>query len=301
MKLRNFLWLLFLAALWGPSFLFIKVAVQEFPPITLSTIRVGLGALVLYPIMRWLGNSLPRERQLWRHFAFVGLFNHAIPFALFSWGEIYVDSAIASILNGTTPLFTIIIAHFFTEDDRLNSTKSIGTLIGFIGLMLIVGPAIFEGARTTTLGLIAVTIPAACYGLSIVYTRRYLRGLPKLVAPTAQLMSGTLWLLPFALLIDQPLSLANPSLAAWGSLIALAVFGTAIAFIVYFHLIETVSATYISMVTYLVPIFGIFLGIVVLNESVGWNGFAGCALIIFGVMVVNGLFKKHSKSLLQSD
>ncbi|MEL6821323.1 MAG: EamA family transporter [Calditrichota bacterium] len=301
MKLKNFLWLLFLAALWGPSYLFIKLAVQEIPPITLSAIRVGLATIVLYPFMRWFGNTLPRTKELWKHFAFIGLFNHAIPFALFSWGEIYVDSALASILNGTTPLFTIVLAHFLTDDDKLNNIKTTGTMIGFLGLVLIVGPAVFAGVRTTLLGLIAVTIPAACYGLSIVYTRRHLRGLPRLVAPTAQLLSGTLWLLPFSLLIDQPFSLPVPSFAAWGSLVALAIFGTAIAFIVYFHLIETVSATYISMVTYLVPIFGILLGIFVLNEEVGWNGFAGCALILLGVMVVNNVFGWKKQTLPSSD
>ena len=122
MGIRNFLWLILMAVLWGPSFLFIKVAVEDIPPFTLVLGRVGIAALLLYLVLRLRGRHLPKLGRIWRHFAVVGFFSNALPFVLFSWGEIHIASALAAILNGTTPLFTILLAHFFTTDDRLTST-----------------------------------------------------------------------------------------------------------------------------------------------------------------------------------
>jgi drug/metabolite transporter (DMT)-like permease len=221
----------------------------------------------------------------------VGLFSNALPFVLFSWGEQYIDSALAAIFNCSTPLFTIILAHFFLADDRINAGKLMGILVGFAGLLLLIGPALLAGFQATTWGLIAVACAAACYGIAIVYTRRNLRGLKPLVGPTTQLTVATAYLLPLSLLIDQPFRLPMPGWAAWGSLLALAIFGTALAFVVYYRIIENTSATYLSMVTYMVPIFGVALGVIVLGEELSWNVYLGCGLILSGVMIVNGLFK----------
>ena len=291
MGLKNFLWLLLLAALWGPSFLFIKVAVGEIPPFTLVTGRVGVAAALLYLFLRLRGRALPRSGRLWGYFAVAGFFSNALPFTLITWGEIHIDSAVAAILNGTTPLFTILLAHLFTSDDRLNGTKVVGVLLGFGGLIVLIAPALVEGFHATTWGLIAVAVAAASYGVATVYTRQKLRGLPPLAAPTAQLTMATLFLIPLALLIEQPFSRPLPAWTALGSLLALAVIGTAMAFVLYYRLLEKLTATSISMVTYLVPVIGVFLGVAVLNEQPGWNAYAGCALILVGVMVVNGVFK----------
>ncbi len=291
MKWRNFTWLLFLASLWGPSFLFIKVAVEEIPPLTLVVGRVGLAALLLYLILRLQGRGLPKFGPIWKHFAVMGLFSNALPFVLFSWGEIYIASALAAILNGTTPLFTIVLAHFFIADERITPQKMGGMLLGFGGLILLIVPSLFEGVFATTWGLIAIAVASASYGVAIVYSRKNLRGLPPLVAPTAQLGMATLYLLPLSLLIEHPFSLPTPSWTAIGSLLMLAVVGTALAFIVYYRILEETSATYLSMVTYLVPAFGLFLGVIILGEQPGWNAYAGCALILLGVMVVNGVFR----------
>ena len=224
---RNFLWLLFLACLWGPSFLFIKVAVGEIPPLTLVVGRVGLATVVLFTILRMQGRNLPKLGPVWRHFAIVGFFSNALPFVLFSWGEQYIDSALAAILNGTNPLFTIILAHFFIVDDRLTPLKVLGALLGFAGLVLLISPSLMEGIHATTWGLLAATVAAASYGIAIVYTRNHLRGLPPLVAPTAQLTVATIYLLPLALLLEQPFSHPLPSWPAIGSLLGLAMLGTA--------------------------------------------------------------------------
>ncbi|MBN1994051.1 MAG: EamA family transporter [Anaerolineae bacterium] len=291
MGFRNFLWLIFLACLWGPSFLFIKVAVGDIPPITLAMSRVGIATLLLYAVLRGQGKNLPGPGRIWKHFAVVGFFSNALPFVLFSWGEQYIDSALAAILNGTTPLFTIILAHFFTADDRMTPVKVMGTLVGFAGLSLLISPSLWGGVHATTWGLLAITMAAASYGIGLVYVRRHLRGLPPLVAPTAQLAVATIYLLPLSLLIEKPFRHPLPSWPAVGSLLGLSVLGTAIAFIIYYRLLERTSATYVSMVTYLAPSIGVVLGVVILNEQLGWSAYAGCVLILVGVMVVNEIFK----------
>lgn len=291
MKLKNLLWLLFLACLWGPSFLFIKVAVGEIPPLTLVTGRVGLAALILYTILRLQGRNLPGWGSIWKHFAVVGFFSNALPFVLFSWGEQYIGSALASILNGTTPLFTALLAHLLISDDRLNATKLVGIAAGFGGLVLLIAPSLFEGVQASSSGLLVITVAAACYGVAMVYTRKNLRGLPPLVGPTAQLTMATIYLLPLSLWFEQPFFRPLPSWPALGSLLSLSMLGTALAFIIYYRLLETTSATFVSMVTYLAPVIGVILGVAILHEHLGWNTYAGFVFILLGVMVVNGAFK----------
>lgn len=291
MRLKNFLWLFVLASLWGPSFLFIKIAVQEIPPLTMVVGRVGIAALMLLVILRMQGCSLPKFGSVWKHFAVMGFVHNALPFALFNWGEQYIDSALAAISNGATPLFTLILAHIFINDDRLTLSKFLGVVIGFGGLILLITPSLVGGLEATSWGLIAVIVASISYGVAIVYSRINLRGLPPLVAPTAQLTLATIYMIPLALVIERPYTLPMPSLAAAGSLFVLAAFGTALAFVIYYRLIEQANASFVSMVTYLIPVFGVVLGVAVLNEQLTWNAYAGCALILVGVMIVNGVFQ----------
>jgi drug/metabolite transporter (DMT)-like permease len=292
MALKNFLWLLLLAALWGPSFLFIKLAVEDIPPLTLVLGRVGIAAILLNLILRSQGRRLPKFGPIWKHVAFMALVHNAVPFALYNWSEQYIDSALAAIFNGVTPLFTIILAHLFIKDDRLALGKVLGVLIGFGGLFLLIAPSLFEGVQATSLGLIAAAAAAASYGVAMVYSRLHLRGLPPLVAPTAQLSLAALYMLPLSLWFERPFSLAAPSWMAWVSLVVLAVFGTTVAFVVYYRIIEQTSATFVSMVTYMIPVFGVGLGVLVLDEQLGWNAYLGCGLILIGVMIVNGVFDR---------
>lgn len=290
MRLRNLLLLLALSALWGPSFLFIKVAVAEIPPFTVVLGRVAIGALLLLIVLRVQGRDLPGRGRLWRHLAILGLVQNAIPFALFSWGELVIDSALASILNGTTPIFTILLAHFYVADDRLNAAKIVGVVLGFGGLLFLIAPSLAGGLQATTLGLLAVTLASFCYGVAGVYGRLHMRGTPPLVAPAGQLLMASFYLLPLSLL-ERPFALPAPSAAAVGSLLALGLLGTGVAFVLYYRLLETAEPSYISMVTYIVPVFGVILGVLVLDEQLTWNVYAAFALILLGVAVVNGLFR----------
>lgn len=299
MKLKNFLWILLLAAIWGPSFLFIKVAVQDIPPVTMVMARVALASLTLFLIIRAQGRKLPPLGRVWFHFAFMGFFAHALPFVLFSWGELHVDSALASILNGTTPLFTVILAHFLVADDRMTPLKLAGTLLGFAGLVALVAPSLLAGVQVETWGLLGMAVAAICYAVTIIYSRQHLRGLPPLVAPAAQLMMAAIFLLPVSLVVERPYTLPFPSLPALASLLSLSLLGTAVAFTVYYHILEKMNASELSMVTYLMPVFGVALGVVVLGEKLNWNAYLGCALILLGVMTVNGVFRFRWRLLRQ--
>lgn len=291
MQLKNLSSLLLLAFLWGSSFLFIKVAVQDIPPFTTVTAVVGIATVVLYLLLRWQGGRLPKLGPVWIRFAVAGLVHNALPFALLVFGGRYVDSALAAVLNGTSPLYTLILAHYFTGDDRLTPTKSLGLLIGFGGLIMLVAPSLLTGVQASVWGLLAVGAAAASYGVAIVYSRINLSQLPPLVAPTAQMGMATVYALPLAILIDRPWQMGLPSVNAIGAVLALALFGTALSYVVYYRLIGQMSASQVSMVTYLVPIVGLVLGIVVLNEQVAWNAYLGCGFILVGVMIVNGLIK----------
>ncbi|HMQ54967.1 MAG TPA: EamA family transporter [Anaerolineae bacterium] len=291
MKLKIFAWLVLLALLWGPSFLFVKVIIEEVPPLTLAAARVSLAGGLLYLVLRSQRQHLPKFGQIWGHFALTGLMLNALPYALSSWGAQYIDSALAAILISTEPLFVIILAHFYTRDDRLTLNKAIGVLIGFGGASLLFAPASLAGLQATMLGLIAVVLTALSYAVGVVYAKQQLSGLPALVTPTAQLLTASVYLLPLALIAEQPYTLSMPSWPALSSLLALAVICTALTFVLYFRIMDQASATHLSLVTYLVPIVGVLLGVMVLGEQPGWNAYAGCALILFGVMVVNGLIK----------
>ncbi len=300
MNLKIFIWLVILAWIWGPAFLFIKVAVHEIPPLTLMATRVSLAAAILYLFLRFQGRHLPRFGAIWKHFAVVGLVSSALPFALTSWGEQYIDSALAAILTGTIPLFTMILAHLFTSDDRLTLTKGAGVLLGLGGLTVLVAPALLDGLQATTWGLLATIVAAASFGIGIVFARQHLRGFPPLVVPTAQLVMAAVYLLPLALVVEQPYTMPFPSWSALASLLALAVVCTALTFMLYYWLMEQASATSLSMIAYLAPLVAVILGVTILGEQLGWNAYLGCGLILLGVMAVNGLFQAGDPPQMRS-
>ncbi len=294
MKLKTFGWLLVLAWLWGPAFLFVKVAVAEIPPFTLMATRVGIAAIILYIILKAQGHGLPKLGRIWIHFAVIGLLYSALPYVLLAWGQQYIDSALAAILIGMTPIFTMVFAHLFTTNERLSWIKISGVTIGFVGLVILMAPALLEGVAATTWGLLAALGGAASYGGAIVYAQQKLRGLPPLVGPTAQLTTAAIFLVPFALVIEQPFTLPLPSWSATGAFLLLVLLSTVLAFAIYYRVMEFIGATTMSMTTYMIPIVATILGVVVLHEQLGWPVYLGSVLILIGVMTVNGVFKSIS-------
>jgi len=221
----------------------------------------------------------------------VALFQTSIPFVLLSWAEQHIDSALASILNGLTPLFTILLAHLLTTDDKLTAAKASGIALGLVGVVFFVGPSLQSGVQASTLGIVAMILVAVCYGFAVVYARKHLNKLPGIVTPTGQLVLSTLFLVPLAIIVDQPFNQPLPPPQAIGAVVVLAVFGTALAFTIYYRLLKSAPASYVSMVTYLVPVIGVLLGVFILGEQLSWTDYAGFGLILLGVLIVNGTFR----------
>ncbi len=297
MRIGNFLLLLFLASLWGPSFLFIKIAVLEIPPITLAALRIGIAAVVINIYLYARGGRLIKDLAFWKHVAVAGFFAHALPFVLINWGEQYIDSALASILNGLTPIFTIVMANFVIEDDKMDIKKLLGTALGFIGLLVLISPDVTSGIQVSVLGILAVGVAAASYGIALVYARLNLKGTKPVYAPASQLLITSVYLLPFAIFTDGPIPVADLSFQAIGSVLVLAVLGTALAFVVYYKLLESAGASYLSLVTYLMPVYGVVLGVTILDETLSFEIILGGIMILLGIGVVNSKWKmrKHHR------
>jgi drug/metabolite transporter (DMT)-like permease len=228
---------------------------------------------------------MPEWGADWGSFLVMGLFNCAVPYTLITWAEIHIDSGLAAILNATMPLFTVMLAHFLTEDERFTWMKVVGIFLGFLGVFILIGPAVFKGFGAHVLGELAVVGAALSYAIAVVYGRR-LREIPVLVSATGQLAGATLLTAPLSLIIDSPWQLA-PSLLPLGALLCLSLLGTAIAYILYYYLLARIGATRVSLVTYLIPISGVLWGALLLGERLHWTAFLALALILLSIAGVN--------------
>ncbi len=290
MNRRQLALLFTLSLTWGASFLFIKTGVKTIPPLTFVTFRVGIAALILFGVLRWRGVKLPRDRRTWAALAFVGFINAALPYTLFAWGEQQMGanaSGLASIYNATTPLWTVVLALLFVRVERLTPIRSLGVLIGFSGVVFLFRSSIQELGSLDTWGQIACLIAGCCYGIGTLYVRRKLGALPALVSAFGQMFTAALWLAPLALGFESA-QWQVPALESVLALLALAILGTGIAQILYFTLVKQVGATRTAQVTYILPVFAILLGWLVLGEPLRADMFIGLAIILVGVIVVNG-------------
>lgn len=283
-----------LSLLWGGSFFFIGIAVKELPPVTIVALRVSLAAVTLLIVCRIMGLRLPREGAVWRAFFGMGLLNNIIPFCLIVWGQTHIASGLASILNATTPLFTVIVAHFLTSDEKMTGNKLAGVLIGFVGVATMIGPAAFGGAVSNLWGQLAILGAAISYSFAGIFGRRFkAMGVPPLMTATGQISSSTLMLIPAAFLIDKPWTLAMPSLGTWGALVGIALLSTALAYLIFFRILATAGATNLALVTFLIPVSAILLGSLILGEQLEIKHFAGMAMIAAGLAAIDGrLFRR---------
>jgi drug/metabolite transporter (DMT)-like permease len=286
----NLLLLITLGTLWGASYLFIKITVAEVPALTLVAGRLLLASVIMIAILRARGLSLPRDRRMWGVYAVMAFFNAALPYSLISWGEQYIASGLASLLQATTPIFTIILAQFLISDERMTPAKTVGVVIGFVGVTFLMLPDLRHGLQTSLLGQFAVIASSASYAIAAIYARSRLRGQPPLASSSGQLIMGTLMMLPASLLIDRPFNL-SPSLPAAAAWIGLTILGTVLAYLVYFTLVSRTTATFVTMVTYIIPINGLLLGALVLNEHLTLNMLASLGLVLLGVVLVNGTWR----------
>lgn len=286
MKLKEWGSFALLALIWGSSFLWIKLAVREIGPFALVALRLMIGFLALLIIMRLKKQSFPRDGRLLLPFIFMGAFNAAIPITLISWSETRIDSALAAILNGTVPLFTIVIAHFWLPDEKINLSRVIGLIIGFIGVIVLVsrdiGP---EGLHGTVWGQTGVLAAAICYATSITFSRRYLRGQKPLVQSTIVLLFGDLMMWVMVPFTETTYIPTLP--ITWFAITWLGVFGSCLAYLLYFYLIGVWGPTRASVVSYLFPVIGLVLGVVFLNEIADWRLLAGSLLVLGGIAIIN--------------
>ncbi|MEQ8242938.1 EamA family transporter [Fulvivirga sp.] len=287
MKLKNYFLLILLAALWGPSFLFIKIAVVDISPIMMAAMRIGFAAIFLNVFLLMRKIKLPKDKTFWKHVALAGFFAQALPFILINWGEQYIDSGLASIINGLTPLSTVVLAHFTISAERLSAKKLVGVALGFTGLVVLSLPKLTNGFDAAFLGIVAVTLGAVSYAIGLVYSRKYLSKAKPMHAPAGQLLACSIYLVPLAFIFDSQTVFSQIGTPAWVSIFLLSFFGTAVAFVVYFNLIERAPASFVSLVTYIMPIFGIALGTIFLDEVITSTMVLGMLLILSGILIVN--------------
>ncbi|MDF2687491.1 MAG: transporter permease [Microvirga sp.] len=270
-----------LSLIWGGSFLFVGVAVRELPPLTIVATRVLTAALALLLVLRVMGVSLPRTRQAWAAFLGMSILNNVIPFTLIVWGQTHIASGLASILNATTPLFTVIVAHYLTADEHLTGQKFAGVIVGFIGVAVMIGFAAMASWDATILAQLAI--------LGAVFGRRFkTMGIPPLATAAGQVTMSSMLLLPMALIVDRPWTLAMPSTEAVLSLVALGLVSTAVAYLIFFRLLACAGATNVGLVTFLIPVSAILLGVLILGETLAVRHIIGMALIGAGLILIDG-------------
>lgn len=278
-----------LGAIWGTSYLFIKVAVRELPPEVVVSGRLLLGALVLLGVLAVRGERLPASMKSWRDFLIVGITAVVLPFTLISWGEKSISSGMAAILSATTPLFAVLGTAVWTRDERLSAARLLGVVLGFAGVVVTVGLQDFSISSASTRGQLAVLAAACCYGLSGLYMRRAFRGIPPLIPAAGQLVAGSLVITPIALVRHGAPAL--PSLKVSGAILALGLLCTAIAYILLYWLIERIGPVRTVMVTYLFPPFALLYGWLLLDERLGANAILGLLVVFAGILVANGLLR----------
>jgi drug/metabolite transporter (DMT)-like permease len=282
----NLLLLLVLGTIWGSSYLFIKVAVAQIPPLTLVAGRLLLAALVLWVVMAILRQRMPRRRSLWGAYTVMGFFSGTLPYVLISWGEQHISSGLAALLQATMPIFTVLIAHLAIGDERLRPASVLGVAVGFAGVGVLMLPDLRQGLQANLWGQMAIVGSSISYAGATVYARTHLRGQPPMASTTGQLTMGAVLTLPLALIFDRPYDL-SPSPQTWAAWLGLVFLGTVIAYIIYYALIERTSATFVSLVTYIIPINGLLLGALVLGEALTLPVLISAALILAGVMLVH--------------
>jgi drug/metabolite transporter (DMT)-like permease len=281
--------LIILSVLWGGSFLFIGIAVKELPPLTIVASRIALAAAALYLVLRVTGASLPQGRQVWAAFLSMGILNNVIPMSLIVWGQGHITSGLASILNATTPLFTVLVAHVLTVDERLTRQRFIGVIVGFAGVAVMIGAAAFQAWNVSIPAQLAVLAAALSYAFAGVFGRRFrAMGIAPLATAAGQVTASSAILLPLSLIIDRPWSLPAPSAGAVMSLVGLALVSTALAYILFFRLLARAGATNAGLVTFLIPVSAILLGTMFLGETLEARHMAGMALIGAGLLLIDG-------------
>lgn len=286
--------LILLSIFWGGSFFFVEIALRDFRPFTLVFLRVTLAAVILIGVVCIRGYRMPTSPGVWGAFVVMGALNNAIPFSLIVWGQTRIDSGVASILNATTPIFTVLLAHLLTSDERLTPSKFLGVLIGFFGVYIMMQPVLNDGFSWHGLGQMAVLGATVSYGLAGIFGKRFKHTSP-VVNSAGMLICSSIMMLPLAIIVDSPWSL-SPSLEAAAAVFGIAIISTAMAYLLFFHILAAAGATNVMLVTFLIPISALLLGVGVLGEVVKVLEYIGMGCIFLGLIVIDGRALKGIKN-----
>lgn len=296
MKMSGFDWMLLaaLSLLWGGSFFFVQLAVGHIPPFTIVFLRVSLAALALAGVLMITRTAFPKGRAVWGGLLVMGLINNALPFTAFVLAQGQIGSALASVLNATTPLFTLVVAHLWTADERLSPAKTLGLGLGFAGVVVMMGGAALAAGTATVLAQAACLGAALCYALASVWGRRFKRlGVPPLATAFGMLAASSVMMLPLVLLVDQPWAAPAPGLVPLLAVLGLALLSTALAYQIYFRLLASAGAVNLALVTFLIPVSAIGLAVLVLGETLALRHMLGMGLIALGLLVIDGRIKRR--------
>lgn len=286
MGTKEWLLLMVLSILWGGSFLFVEIAVKQIKPFTLVFARVSLASFVLLLIIYLTGRKMPSSPFLWLSFLILGVFNNLIPFSLIAWGQTRIDSSLAAILNATTPIFSVVLAHFLTREERMNFNRIVGVLCGWLGVIILIGIKAFKTMDIEFLSQIAILIASCSYALAAIFGRRF-KDMDSIIVAAGMLCCSSIMLLPLSLIFDHPWQM-QISIKTLACVISLSVVSTAFAYLIYFYILAKSGATNILLVTFLIPVSAIFLGMTILNEQLRYSDFAGMLLIFIGLIIIDG-------------
>lgn len=297
MGLMEWAMLLLLSVLWGGSYFFVEIALLEWSPLLIVAVRVVIAAAVIWAIVLITGLPIPRSRSAWTAFLWMGLLNNLFPFLLIVWGQQEIDSGLAAILTAAAPIFTVIVAGVFLNDEPMTRPKVLGAILGLIGVAILIGPSSLAGLNANLLAQLAILGAALSYAFAGVYARRFPRmNIDSTVAAAGQLLMSSLVMIPLALLFETPRQLIESSATVWMAVALMAALSTAIAYILYFRLIASAGATNAILVTLLIPVTAILLGAIFLDERLQWLHFLGMFAIGIGLSVIDGrLWRRNTR------
>lgn len=294
----EWLLLLTLSGLWGGSFVFNEVLLESLRPFTIVLGRVALAAIALNLLVIARGMRMPRPSLAWLPFLLMGALNNMIPFSLIVWGQTHIGSSLAAILNATTPLFTVLVAHRLTSDELLTPRRLGGALLGLAGVTVLIGPSVLGGLDGRFTAQLAILAAALSYAFAATYGRRF-RGTPPMITAAGQLTGSTLLMVPLALVIDRPWNGPSPDAKTWLAWLGLALLSSALAYIIYFRILAASGASNMSLVTLLVPVSATMLALLFLDEDITGREITGMALIGIGLAVTDGrllrAFRSHGQ------